>query len=40
MAGGILSHAVKRSNLILLWGPYVGTTNLVTRLLVTAITRR
>jgi hypothetical protein len=30
MAGGILSHAVKRSNLILLWGPYVGTTPLVT----------
>jgi hypothetical protein len=35
MAGGILSHAVKRSNLILLRGPYVGTTKLVTRHLVT-----
>jgi len=40
MAGDILSHAVKRSNPILLWDPYVGTTTLVTCLLVTAVTGR
>jgi hypothetical protein len=40
MAGRILSHAVKRSNPILLRGPYVGTTKLVTCLLVTAVTGR